>query len=585
MVLGYAETATGLGHAVADGLGAAPYLHSTRRAGARRRRVRRLRGGAQPRHRPPAAARGPGAARRRRPAGAGRRRVLHRPDRAQHHPRAARPRAARALRRGRPGRHAGARRPGPPRRASPRELGARIDVVALAVGTVTPARTGVLAAGQALVAAHERAGRAPADRPPRGAASRAPGRPGLARRAARRRTARLHAPATASAWTRRCPRWPSGSPPRCRRPRRRVLVLGFEELMYAPLRLGPTRPGRTRAGRRGALLHHHPLARARRRRPRLRDPQPAGLPRPRPARPTAPGERYAYNVGRRRLRRRRRRRGLRRRHPRTARPRRPAGPTRRAHRPTVPARRRALVRPAPPTANDRPPHAARAAARPRLLLLRARRGRLAAQGPVRTSSWRRPPRSARRRSRAAARTTPSRCPSSTSRPPSTRQLFRAALDRLRRPDRPRGRRRHRDSSLAERGPGAVLVSLARAGTPVGVLMRRWARHAHGLDLPHYAVSIVRGRGIDANALRWLAAHHDPADVVFVDGWTGKGAITRELAAAVEEFGRLRPRDRGARRPRRLRVAPTAPATTSSSRPPASTPPSPGWSRAPCCATT
>ncbi|WP_415950513.1 phosphoribosyltransferase [Streptomyces sp. KLOTTS4A1] len=81
----------------------------------------------------------------------------------------------------------------------------------------------------------------------------------------------------------------------------------------------------------------------------------------------------------------------------------------------------------------------------------------------------------------------------------------------------------------------VLVSLARAGTPVGVLMRRWAQHRHGLELPHYAVSIVRGRGIDANALRWLAAHHDPADVVFVDGWTGKGAITRELAQAIEEF--------------------------------------------------
>ncbi|MEV0927554.1 phosphoribosyltransferase [Streptomyces spongiicola] len=85
----------------------------------------------------------------------------------------------------------------------------------------------------------------------------------------------------------------------------------------------------------------------------------------------------------------------------------------------------------------------------------------------------------------------------------------------------------------ERRP--VLVSLARAGTPVGVLMRRWARHRHGLDLPHYAVSIVRGRGIDANALRWLAAQHDTADVVFVDGWTGKGAITRELTAALGGF--------------------------------------------------
>lgn len=94
---------------------------------------------------------------------------------------------------------------------------------------------------------------------------------------------------------------------------------------------------------------------------------------------------------------------------------------------------------------------------------------------------------------------------------------------------------HPASRLRSEGRTPVLVSLARAGTPVGVLMRRWAMHRHGLDLPHYAVSIVRGRGIDANALRWLAAHHDPADVVFVDGWTGKGAITRELAAALEEF--------------------------------------------------
>ncbi|MER7866152.1 phosphoribosyltransferase [Streptomyces cellulosae] len=92
-----------------------------------------------------------------------------------------------------------------------------------------------------------------------------------------------------------------------------------------------------------------------------------------------------------------------------------------------------------------------------------------------------------------------------------------------------------ETVLAERSPRPVLVSLARAGTPVGILMRRWAQHRHGLDLPHYAVSIVRGRGIDANALRRLAAHHDPRDVVFVDGWTGKGAITRELTQAVEEF--------------------------------------------------
>ncbi len=86
--------------------------------------------------------------------------------------------------------------------------------------------------------------------------------------------------------------------------------------------------------------------------------------------------------------------------------------------------------------------------------------------------------------------------------------------------------------LAERGHDITLVSLARAGTPIGVLMRRWAAHHHQLQLQHYAVSIVRDRGIDTAALEYLSTHHDPAKVVFVDGWTGKGAITRELTAAL-----------------------------------------------------
>ncbi|MEU8511467.1 phosphoribosyltransferase domain-containing protein [Kitasatospora sp. NPDC048722] len=89
-----------------------------------------------------------------------------------------------------------------------------------------------------------------------------------------------------------------------------------------------------------------------------------------------------------------------------------------------------------------------------------------------------------------------------------------------------------ETLLRERGRGLVLASLARAGTPVGILVRRWLAFVHGLDVPHYAVSIVRGRGLDPVALRYLAARHHAPDVVFVDGWTGKGAITRELAAAL-----------------------------------------------------
>lgn len=85
---------------------------------------------------------------------------------------------------------------------------------------------------------------------------------------------------------------------------------------------------------------------------------------------------------------------------------------------------------------------------------------------------------------------------------------------------------------ALRGPDVVLASLARAGTPVGVLLRQWAKVSHDLDWPHYSLSIVRDRGIDELALRYIADHHDERRVIFVDGWTGKGAITEELVSAV-----------------------------------------------------
>ncbi|GLZ45361.1 phosphoribosyltransferase [Actinomycetospora sp. NBRC 106375] len=89
--------------------------------------------------------------------------------------------------------------------------------------------------------------------------------------------------------------------------------------------------------------------------------------------------------------------------------------------------------------------------------------------------------------------------------------------------------------LALRGPRAVLVSLARAGTPVGVLVRRWAVRERGVALPHYAVSVLRGRGLDRAALDALVAAHDPAALVFVDGWTGTGGILDEVAADLARY--------------------------------------------------
>jgi hypothetical protein len=91
--------------------------------------------------------------------------------------------------------------------------------------------------------------------------------------------------------------------------------------------------------------------------------------------------------------------------------------------------------------------------------------------------------------------------------------------------------------IAERRAGPVtLVSLARGGTPVGVVLKRLLRGVFKREAMHYSVSIVRDRGIDANALRHILAQgHAPDSIVFVDGWTGKGVIARELAASIARF--------------------------------------------------
>lgn len=87
----------------------------------------------------------------------------------------------------------------------------------------------------------------------------------------------------------------------------------------------------------------------------------------------------------------------------------------------------------------------------------------------------------------------------------------------------------------EKGKNAVLVSLARAGTSVGVLIKRRLAQAYGADVPHYTISIIKGRGIDRSAMDYILARHRPEDLQFVDGWTGKGAIQEELDAAMADF--------------------------------------------------
>ncbi len=87
----------------------------------------------------------------------------------------------------------------------------------------------------------------------------------------------------------------------------------------------------------------------------------------------------------------------------------------------------------------------------------------------------------------------------------------------------------------DKGKKAVLVSLARAGTPIGILIKRYLRKKYGARLPHYTISIIRGKGIDKNAMNYILRRHPPEGIQFIDGWTGKGAIQRELSRAVKDF--------------------------------------------------
>lgn len=77
----------------------------------------------------------------------------------------------------------------------------------------------------------------------------------------------------------------------------------------------------------------------------------------------------------------------------------------------------------------------------------------------------------------------------------------------------------------------VLLSIVRAGVPLGVILHQ-TLHELGIESIHYGISIIRDKGIDEIALNYVETLHGTAGVIFVDGWTGKGAISMELNKAL-----------------------------------------------------
>ncbi len=74
----------------------------------------------------------------------------------------------------------------------------------------------------------------------------------------------------------------------------------------------------------------------------------------------------------------------------------------------------------------------------------------------------------------------------------------------------------------------VLVSILRAGVPVGALLARSLKRRFGAPVPLVALSLFDGLGWDAAALESALADHPGRPVVFVDSWTSGGGVAREL---------------------------------------------------------
>lgn len=87
----------------------------------------------------------------------------------------------------------------------------------------------------------------------------------------------------------------------------------------------------------------------------------------------------------------------------------------------------------------------------------------------------------------------------------------------------------------KKGPSLTIISLARAGIPIGILLRRYLYNKYGLTVKHYAISIIRGRGIDRNAMNYILERHDKSSLQFIDGWIGKGAILSQLKDALRDY--------------------------------------------------
>ena len=85
----------------------------------------------------------------------------------------------------------------------------------------------------------------------------------------------------------------------------------------------------------------------------------------------------------------------------------------------------------------------------------------------------------------------------------------------------------------QKQPQIVLLSLIRAGLPLGVLLKRHLAKQHPTH--HYGISIIKDKGLDRTALETILARHPQAAIYCIDGWIGKGAISANLRQSWQQI--------------------------------------------------
>ena len=84
---------------------------------------------------------------------------------------------------------------------------------------------------------------------------------------------------------------------------------------------------------------------------------------------------------------------------------------------------------------------------------------------------------------------------------------------------------------------AVLVSILRAGTLTGILVKRYLKNKYNINVFHYSISLPNFD--KQNETKYILSKHKAKDIIFIDGWTGKGTATKKIedfASKINDLG-------------------------------------------------